>query len=141
MPYEYLRVEETPGRETFPVSAAPDPVVVKALQDAEYYKREMQRAIREREEIKRSLDATDGPAADWRRQAKTALVKLSDARRTIDNMRKRDEEQRTRAIHFSEEVDALKAQITTLKRDLWDVFTDIADSPVRKKLWTIWASL
>lgn len=153
--FKHLRVEEgTAMRESHELAAAllppapmrrrPVPTVEayeQALKDAAYWRGETQRAVREREEIKKSLESQEGPAAYWRHQAKDASRKLSDALKRIESARKHEEEQRAKAIVFSEEVDALKDRIQGLKRGLWNLFCDLEDSPLRRSLWDFWANV
>jgi len=152
--YKFLRVEDVPSSEGPDVAAAllqpttprrrPVPTVEayeQALKDAAYWRGETQRAVREREEIKKSLESQEGPAAYWRHQAKDASRKLSDALKRIESARKHEEEQRAKAIVFSEEVDRLKDRIQALKRGLWNLFCDLEDSPLRRSLWDFWANV
>lgn len=149
MTYQYLRVEDgptssapaLPARVTAPTPTKAEQKLDQALRDAAYYRGEMQRAAKERDEIKRSLESTDGAAAYWRKQAKDSSRKLSDALTRIDRTRKNEEEQRLRAIAFSEECDVMRKQLQTLKRGLWDIWTDVQDGTVKQALWNVWASL
>lgn len=104
--------------------------------DAIYWRGEAQKAIKEREDIKKSLVASDGPAAFWRDQAKDASKKLADAQQRVDGLRKGEREQRENAIKFSEEVDALKRQVGTVKQRLWEVWGALDEtSPMKQALW------
>lgn len=110
--------------------------------DAIYWRAEAQKAIKEREEIKRSLTAADGPAAFWRGQAKEAVKKLGDAQNRVDGLRRGEQEQREYAIRFSSEVDTLKRQAGAVKQQLWEVWAGLEDeSATKQQLWEIWAAL
>lgn len=147
--YSRLRVEEGARHtETFTgvsahrvVAVASNPALEQALKDVAYWKGEAKRAIEEREQIKASLEHVDGPAAFWRAQARDASKKLGDAIRRADRARDGEEAQRRLAIQFSEQVDALKASVAEMKRNFWQVWTEIDDSqPLKRKLWEVWAS-
>lgn len=107
-----------------------------------YWKNQADQAFKERDAIKASLVATDGPAAHWRGQAKEANKKLGDANRRLDGVRRAEQEQRDFAIRFSEEADAMKREIGRVKQQLWAVWSALDDAdPTKRSLWEIWGAL
>lgn len=135
--YSRIRVETTP-----PALARPLPIAVTDTRDAEYWKREAHKAIREREEIKKALEATDGPAAYFRRLAKDATKKLTDALKRADGARSREQKAQAELLECSEQLDAAKGTVAGVKRQLWDVWSGLDDeNPAKRQLWEIWAAL
>jgi len=117
--------------------------------DALHWRAQAEEAIKEREAIKQSMAAEDGPAAFWRRQAKDATAMLGhalrrheDASRVVTNLRNSEQQQREAVIKFSEELDALKRRVGGLKQQLWDVWSRLDDAdPTKRALWDIWGPL
>lgn len=107
-----------------------------------YLEGELQKAIREREDIKRSLQAAGGPAVFWRQQAKDLSKKLGDQMRLVGGLRQAEVDERQHAIRFSEQADALRAQIDGLKLGLWELWSGLDDdNPAKQQLWSVWAAL
>lgn len=123
-------------------AARPVPTLSPDQRDAIYWKNEAQRAFRERDEVKRSLEAIGGPATYWRDQAKEASKKHGDALRQVGGLRQAEQEQRQRAIEFSEQLDALKDHVAGQKRALWEIWSALVDGdPMKSQLWEAWAAL
>lgn len=141
--YKHLRVEDSPPPpvERKPILTAPAGNVAQLLKDVEFYKSELRRAVQEREEIKRSLEATDGPAAYWRREYKGANARASDAMRRLDGARKREQEQRDRAIALEEQLEQHEQKWQQLKRRLWDLWTDLGDTAIARALHGLWTEM
>lgn len=110
--------------------------------DAVYYKAELQRVIKERDEIKRSLTAADGPAAHWRNEARKAIGQLANAQERIGGLRKETLDAQARAIGFSEELDVSKRAYLATKERLWQRWSSLDDAdPLKQALWEIWTAL
>ena len=155
--FSRLRVEdEAPSTDVLPAaafhSATPrrvsGPDIERLVQDlahansqVTYLKGQQQGLIRERDELKRSLEAHD-PKAFWRAQARESKELLQRVNKSLHKSRERETELSLQATTFSEEVDALNARIVGLKRALWDVWSSMPpDAPVKQQLWEVWGSL
>lgn len=113
-----------------------------AVKDGIFWKNEAQRAFRERDLANRSLEAVGGPVAFWRDQAKDANLKLGNATRLVGGLREAEQEQRARAIHFSEDADRLRGRLGLVKQQLWDLWSALPDAdPTKEALWAVWAPL
>lgn len=107
-----------------------------------YLKAELDRAIKERDTLKRALEAQDGAAAFFRQMSKDVTRELGESSRTVGDLRVAVGQHRQAAIQFSEQVDALRAQVETFKRGLWEIWSALdADHPMKQPLWAVWAAL
>lgn len=109
-----------------------------SVADVAYWKREAEKAIAERELVKKSLGDPNGPAAFWRRQAKTLGAKVSNAVERANTARQQENAARMNAAEFSEELDALKRKNERHRRDLWDVWSGLEDGETKRRLWELW---
>lgn len=110
--------------------------------DAVYWKGEAQKAIRERDELKRSLTAADGPGAHWRGEAKKTLGQLGQAGERIGELRGEVQRYRERAIQHSEALDQVRRDGEISKQRLWEIWSGLDDdAPLKAQLWEVWTAL
>ncbi len=103
-----------------------------------YWKNQAERAIAERELVKRSLEDAGGPATFWRNEAKRHVTRLSEARDATETLRRQLLEYQKKAIDLSESLDAKVSKGDELKRRLWDVWSGLEDGPLKEQLWELW---
>lgn len=101
--------------------------------DARYWREEARHAFKERDEIKRSLEAVD-TAGYWRKQAR-------DARGREDTIRKRLTALTEKAREATDRLALLHVEQAATKRALWDVFSEMDEGPLKAKLWAIWSAM
>lgn len=104
----------------------------------EYWQAQASRAIAEREQIKRSLEAAEGPAAYWRREAKGLSQKLAQTQVRYNSAKENEIKARRDAIGFSEQADAIKKKQEGLRLKLWDIWSGLDDGEMKQKLWELW---
>lgn len=107
-----------------------------------YANAEARRATAEREEVKRMLASTNGPAAAYREEAKKwmgSYKMLSHQFETQKAARLAEAQQR---LNLSEQIDRASALMGVVKKQLWEVWSALSDdTPVKAQLWDVWSRL